>query len=69
VATAAELLDAIDQAILDVLQNGQHVAVDGQVYTKADIATLEKMRADYAAITSTGGSSVLDRMKTGVPHR
>ncbi len=68
-ATAAELLSAIDTAILDVLQNGQHVAAEGLTYTKADLPTLQKMRSEYAALTSTGSSSVFDRMKTGVPHR
>lgn len=68
-ATPAEILEALDQAILDVLQNGQHVAAGGRVYTKADLATLQKMRAEYAVTSTTGQSSVFDRMKTGVPYR
>lgn len=68
-ATPAEILAALDLAILDVLENGQHIANSGRVYTKADLATLRQMRSEYAVIATTGQSSVFDRMKTGVPHR
>jgi len=68
-ATPAEILEALDQAILDVLQNGQHVAAGGRIYTKADLATLQKMRSEMVATDAASKSSVFDRMKTGVPYR
>lgn len=68
-ATATELLSAIDTAILDVLQNGQHVASDGLVYTKADLDSLRAMRREYSSTAAGGTSNVFDRMKTGVPYR
>lgn len=69
-ATATELLTAIDTAILDLLQNGEEVWVNGRKYRKAQLSELRAMRAEYAAIvaTSTAGG-VFDRMKTGVPYR
>lgn len=68
-ATPAEILAALDLAILDVLENGQHIAAGGRIYTKADLLTLQKMRAEFAVTATTGQSSVFDRMQTGVPHR
>lgn len=68
-ATPSEILAALDLAILDVLENGQHIANSGRIYTKADLATLQKMRSEYAVSATTGQSSVFDRMRTGVPHR
>jgi|WetSurMetagenome_2_1015567.scaffolds.fasta_scaffold945716_2 hypothetical protein len=69
-ATAAEILTAIDTAILDVLANGQHIGSDSKIYTKADLKTLREMRAEYASLAATSASGgVFDRMKTGVPYR
>lgn len=69
-ATATEILAAIDTAILDILANGQDVSFNGRRYTKADLPTLQKMRAEYASLVATSTSGgVFDRMKTGVPYR
>ena len=69
-ATATELLAAIDTAILDVLQNGQHITAEGQAYTKADLLTLQKMRSEYVTTAATSRSGgIFDRMKTGGPYR
>lgn len=73
-ATPAEILAAIDTAILDILQNGQHISSamgqDGKVYTKADLETLRKMRLEFASLSSTSSAGgIFDRMKTGVPYR
>jgi hypothetical protein len=69
-ATAAELLAALDLAILDILQNGADVSFNGRRYVKADLGVLQKMRAEYAAIVATSTSGgVFDRMKVGAPYR
>jgi hypothetical protein len=68
--TYSELLDAAKTALLDILQNGQHVAMNGRVFTKADLPALQN-QIDWletkTGIESAGG--VFDRMKTGVPYR
>lgn len=65
-----ELLDATRVAFLDVLQNGQHIAASGRVYTKADLPEL-RMTIDWleskTKLSTAGGT--FDRMKTGVPYR
>jgi hypothetical protein len=69
-ATAAEILAAIDTAILDVLQSGQDVMLNGRRYTKANLGDLQKMRADFAGlVTTTAAGGIFDRAKTGVPYR
>lgn len=70
-ATPAEILAAIDTAILDVLQNGQHIAANGgRVFTKANLNELRLMRAEYADLAATSSSGgIFDRMKTGAPYR
>jgi hypothetical protein len=69
-ATAAEILAAIDTAILDILQNGQEVTLNGRRYTKANIKELQTLRKDYSELTvATSAGGVFDRMRTGVPYR
>jgi hypothetical protein len=68
--TAAEILAAIDTAILDILQNGQEVTLNGRRYTKANILELQKLRSEYASLTTMSSSGgIFDRAKTGVPYR
>ncbi len=68
-AAYTELIEQIDTAIQDVLLNGQHVAVDGRNYTKADLGTLSRMRTEYARLAKSEKTSVLHRTVTGVPSR
>lgn len=69
-ATATEILTAIDTAILDILANGQDVSFNGKRYTKANLGELTKMRESYASIVATSTSGgIFDRAKTGVPYR
>ena len=45
--TYAQILNYVQAAIVDVLQNGQVVAWNGQTYTKADLKTLTDMEDYY----------------------
>ena len=42
--TAAELLEAVNAAILEVLTRGQEVMIDGKRYTRANLADLRSLR-------------------------
>ena len=70
-ATAAEILSAIDTCIIEILENGQSVRKDnGLMYTRADLDVLRVMRKEYAAIV--GSTSVTDpfsRANVGIPYR
>lgn len=69
-ATPAEILAAIDTAILDILTNGQDVTFNGRRFTKADLGQLQAMRAEFSSLTtSTAAGGVFDRMKTGAVYR
>jgi nicotinic acid mononucleotide adenylyltransferase len=71
-ATAAEKLAWVEAAIQDVLENGQHIAKNGKVYTKADLKTLQDMEKRYEqqAEASAGTSgSFFARSKTMIPRR
>ena len=45
--TYAQILNYVQAAIVDVLENGQSVAWNGQTYTKADLKTLTDMEDYY----------------------
>jgi hypothetical protein len=69
-ATATEILAAIDTAILDILTSGQDVMFNGRRYTKANLNDLRIMRAEYAALVTTSSSGgIFDRAKTGAVYR
>lgn len=67
-ATNAEILAAIDTAIVDILQNGQTVTFEGDTYDKANITSLFKQREKFTRKTSSM-SSFFDRRKTIIPGR
>jgi|GEM_PF-3187046 len=69
-ATAAELLAAIEAAILDLATNGEEVWFNGRKYRKAQLSELRAIRTELkaeVALSSAGG--IFDRMKTGAPYR
>lgn len=68
-ATDAELLANIDIAIADIVNNGQQVTIDGDVYDKANLSTLFKEREKYAGRVNTSTDTFFSRMKTGIPRR
>jgi len=68
-ATNAEILAAIDAAIVDVLENGQEVSHDGVIYNKANINALFKQREAFTRKTSIATDTFFSRMKTGIPRR
>jgi hypothetical protein len=45
-ATAAELLAAVDAAILSVLTHGQALGTEGKTWTKADLGQLRETRKE-----------------------
>lgn len=45
--TYSQLLNYVQAAIVDVLENGQVVAWNGQTYTKADLSKLSEMEDYY----------------------
>jgi len=69
VSTDAEILTAIDAAIIDVLQNGQEVRLDGVMYSKANITDLFSYREKFVQKTSTTTDTFFSRAKTMIPRR
>lgn len=67
-ATNQEILTAIDQAIVDILKNGQEVTIDGVVYNKANLNSLFQYREKYSQKADTS-DNFFSRMKTGIPRR
>jgi hypothetical protein len=69
--TYSELLAAAKTALLDVLANGQHVSLDGRVFTKADLDALRKqidwLETKAGGLSTSGG--VFDRMRVGGVYR
>lgn len=72
--TYSELLDDFLTCLQAIGQDGQHTALSGRVYTKADLKEvretidwLETKVIQQSSSTST--SSILDRSFTGVPCR
>jgi len=49
--TYSQLLNYVQAAIVDVLENGQVVAWNGQTYTKADLKTLSELEDYYQSKT------------------
>lgn len=48
--TAAQIqamLDEVDDAILEILQNGQSISINGRTYTRASLDTLYKLQEQY----------------------
>lgn len=68
-ATDAEILAAIDTAIIDILQNGQDVTFEETRYTKANISDLFVLREKYTQKTSTSSDTFFSRGKTIIPGR
>jgi hypothetical protein len=70
--TYSELLAAAKTALLDVLANGQHISLNGRVFTKADLKELHS-QIDWletkVGTDSTSGGGVFDRMRTGAVYR
>lgn len=67
-STNQEILDAIDAAIIDILQNGQEVILKGTTYTKANVNTLFKMRDKYSS-KANANDNFFSRSKTIIPGR
>lgn len=63
-ATDQEIYDAVTDAILQIVQEGQSVGIDGRTRTMADLPELETLRDKYearierASSTGTGGIPV-----------
>lgn len=70
-ATNTELLTEIDNAIVEILQNGQEVIHKGTQYTKANIQTLFSIREKYAnkVSASNGDDTFFSRMVNIIPRR
>jgi hypothetical protein len=69
-ATAAEILAAIDTCILNILTNGQDTTFQNRRWVQADLNTLQTMRKYYEAQAgSSSTSNIFDRTLTGVPYR
>jgi hypothetical protein len=68
-ATDAEILAAIDTAIIDILQNGQDVTFEETRYSKANISDLFALREKYIQKTSTSSDTFFSRSKTIIPGR
>lgn len=69
-ATNSEILEAIDEAIVDILQNGQEiVTVMGVTYSKANIDTLFQHREKFSQKAASSTDNLFSRMKTGIPRR
>ena len=68
-ATNKEILTAIDEAIVDILQNGQEVTIDGSVYNKANLNSLFQYREKFSQKAGTATDNFFSRMKTGIPRR
>jgi hypothetical protein len=47
--TKTQLLSAVREAILEILQTGQAVTKEGRVLTMADLQTLRNLEKDYEA--------------------
>ena len=58
----AEMLEQINAAITAVLSGGQSYKIDSRSLTRADLSTLQAMRAELEAqITAGQASPLLDR--------
>lgn len=70
-STPAELLTAIDTAILRILTDGQEVVtIGGRRYTEANLDELRQLRAEIAPMAARQTRpSILDRAKFGVVRR
>jgi RecA/RadA recombinase len=68
-STDAEILTAIDAAIIDVLENGQVVMFKGVSYNKANITDLFTFREKYSQKVSVSTDTFFSRSKTIVPRR
>lgn len=68
-ATDAEILAAIDVAIIDILQNGQAVSFNGTTYTKSNVSELFNFREKYSQKVSTTTDTFFSRSKTIIPRR
>lgn len=68
-ATDAEILAAIDTAIIDILENGQEVTLKATTYSKANISTLFDLREKYSQKASISSDTFFSRSKTIVPGR
>lgn len=68
-ATNSEMLEAIDQAIVDILQNGQDITVNGTVYNKANLNSLFQYREKFSQKASSSTDNFFSRMKTVIPRR
>lgn len=64
------MVDRIDAAVADILENGQDVTIGTQRYTAASIDKLTNLRDYYARIAlSAGRGGILDRARAAIPHR
>ncbi len=68
-ATNAEMLAAIDAAIIDILENGQEVSVKGTIYNKANISDLFKFREGFSQKVAGSSDTFFSRAKTIIPYR
>lgn len=65
--TAEEMLANVDHAILTIMNGGQSYKIGSRALTRADLATLNKMRAELQAEVAQGrGSSLLDNCYVAV---
>jgi hypothetical protein len=69
VATDTEVLAMYEAARDDVLTNGYSISANGREWRRDDLNTLEKWIDHYRARVSRGTGSILDRARTGIPHR
>lgn len=67
--TAAEMLNEIDTAILEVLQDGQSVLSNGKAYNRANLKDLRDLRDNFASIVSSQSGGALSRAVAGIPRR
>lgn len=65
--TAEQMLAQVDNAILSVMNGGQSYKIGSRSLTRADLAQLNKMKAELEGQVVQGrGSSLLDNCYVGV---
>ncbi len=59
--TAAEMLEQVDAAIVNILVGGQSYKIGSRQLTRADLYQLRAMKKELAAeVAAEGGSTLLD---------
>lgn len=63
--TYSQLRDKVQDTIVDILENGQSVAWNGQNYTKADLSQLQEIERKYAQLADSEAQASSRRKWSG----